>query len=59
MKIFVKFHLLMNFEKSLNATLIALISKKTKSVEVKDFCPCQSCDYGYGENHFEVTKCFC
>ena len=33
------FHELNSFEKSLNATFVALIPKKTAAVEVKDFRP--------------------
>ena len=33
------FHGMSSFEKSLNATLLSLIHKKTKAVEVKDFRP--------------------
>lgn len=37
MKDFLKFHSFMKFEKSLNATFIALIPKKVGIVEMRDF----------------------
>ena len=33
------FHAHENFEKSINATFIALIPKKPRALECKDFCP--------------------
>lgn len=39
MNIFHDFHATGKFEMSLNATFIPLIPKKTKAVDVKDFCP--------------------
>ena len=39
MAVFHHFHVIGQFEKSLNATLIALIPKKAAAVEVKDFQP--------------------
>ena len=39
MAVFHHFHVIGQFEKSLNATFIALIPKKATAVEVKDFRP--------------------
>ena len=39
MTVFHHFHVVGQFEKSLNATFIALIPKKADTVEVKDFRP--------------------
>ena len=39
MAVFHHFHVIGQFEKSLNATFIALIPKKATTVEVKDFRP--------------------
>ena len=39
MAVFYHFHVTSQFEKSLNATFIALIPKKATAVEVKDFRP--------------------
>ena len=39
MAVFHHFHVVGQFEKSLNATFIALIPKKADTVEVKDFRP--------------------
>lgn len=37
--VFKEFHSKQKFEKSFNATLVSLISKKTGVVDIKDFCP--------------------
>jgi hypothetical protein len=39
MVVFAEFHNRGQFEKSLNATFVFVISKKTCAVNVKDFCP--------------------
>ena len=39
MKVFHDFHAKGNFERSLNATFIALIPKKLGALDIKDFCP--------------------
>jgi hypothetical protein len=39
MVVFEEFHNRGQFEKSLNATFISLIPKKTYAMDVKDFCP--------------------
>ena len=39
MAVFHHFHVVGQFEKSLNATFIALIPKKADTLEVKDFRP--------------------
>jgi hypothetical protein len=39
MAVFSEFHNSSQFERSLNATFVSLISKKAKAVEVKDFRP--------------------
>ena len=39
MKVFHSFHCYRSFEKSLNATFLALIPKKSRAIEMKDFCP--------------------
>ena len=39
MTVFKEFHGSGKFEKSINATFVALIPKKAGAVEIKDFCP--------------------
>jgi tripartite-type tricarboxylate transporter receptor subunit TctC len=39
MAVFKEFHGSGKFEKSINATFVALIPKKVGAVEIKDFCP--------------------
>jgi hypothetical protein len=39
MNVFHEFHARGKFEKSLNATFIALIPKKARAEDIKDFCP--------------------
>ena len=39
MAVFQNFHSQAVFEKSLNASFLALIPKKVDAVEIKDFCP--------------------
>jgi hypothetical protein len=39
MGVFHDFHASSKFEKSLNATFISLIPKKTGAIDLKDFCP--------------------
>lgn len=39
MNVFHEFHARGKFEKSINATFIALIPKKARAEDIKDFCP--------------------
>ena len=47
MAVFHHFHVTGEFEKSLNATFIALIPKKDAAVEIKDFRPISLVGGGY------------
>ncbi|XP_041009392.1 uncharacterized protein LOC121253445 [Juglans microcarpa x Juglans regia] len=73
MSFFHEFHEQGNFEKNPNATFIALIPKKPRVVEIKDFCPislvsgmykilskilANRLSMGIGEDHFKLENAF-
>ena len=73
MAVFHHFHVTNQFEKSLNATFIALIPKKAATVEVKDFRPISLIGgfikyllkfwlfnfAWFRRHHFNTSECFC
>ena len=73
MAVFHHFHVTSQFEKSLNATFIALIPKKAAAMEVKDFRPINlvggvykilakvldSSSHGFRRDHLNSLECLC